>query len=78
MSDPSSHDRPSEDRGAEPTPEPSGGALIGPAFGVVLGFLVLKLLPSTTSFALRALVAIAVVAVVTFVTLEITRRRAKR
>jgi hypothetical protein len=75
-------DRPDEptpgDPGPSRPPEPSGAALIGPAFGILLGFLVLKLLPSSTAFWLRVLIAVVVIAVVTYATLEITRWRAKR
>lgn len=71
-------EHPTEDPGPGATPQQSGGALIGPAFGILLGYLVMKLLPSSTSFVLRLLIAVAVIAVVTYATLEITRRRAKR
>jgi hypothetical protein len=58
--------------------DPSGGALIGPAFGILLGYLVIRLLPSGTALIVRLLVSLVVIAVVTYITLEITRRRAKR
>jgi hypothetical protein len=85
MSDPTPDAR--DDRPDDPTPEdpdPStppeapGAALIGPAFGILLGFLVLKLLPGGTAFWLRALIAVVVIAVVTYATLEFTRWRARR
>lgn len=60
-----------------PAPEP-GGALIGPGLGVVLGFIVLKLLPDGTAFILQLLAVVVVIAFVTYATLEITRRRSKR
>jgi hypothetical protein len=60
------------------SPEPPGGALIGPAFGVLLGFLVLKLLPTGTAVWLRLAAAVAVIAVVTYATIEITRWRGRR
>ncbi|MGZ8619048.1 MAG: hypothetical protein ACXWYE_04020 [Actinomycetota bacterium] len=67
-----------EDPGPSRPPEPPGAALIGPAFGILLGFLVLRLLPSSTAFWLRVLIAVVVIAVVTYATLEITRWRARR
>jgi len=84
MSEPTSDTN--DDRPGEPTPEdppsrppePPGAALIGPAFGILLGFLVLKLLPSSTAFWLRVLIAVVVIAVVTYATLEFTRWRSKR
>ncbi|MGZ5351022.1 MAG: hypothetical protein ACXWZU_12615 [Actinomycetota bacterium] len=66
-----------EDPGPSRPPEPPGAALIGPAFGI-FGFLVLRLLPSSTAFWLRVLIAVVVIAVVTYGTLEITRWRARR
>jgi hypothetical protein len=82
MSEPTSDandDRPDEPATEEPEPSRQPEApLVGPAIGIVLGILVLKLLPSSTSFWIRALIALVVIAVVTYGTLEFTRWRARR
>lgn len=52
--------------------------MIGPVLGVIIGYIVFQLLPEDTSIFVGLGIALVVIAVTTYITLEISRRRARR
>jgi hypothetical protein len=69
------------DGDAEEPPEASGPdpvPLVGPVLGVMIGFLIFRLLPGDTSIWLGLLIALVAIAVTTFASIEISRRRRAR
>jgi hypothetical protein len=62
------------DDDASPAPVP----LIGPILGVMIGFVIFKLLPGSTSIWVGLLIALVAIAVTTFASIEISRRRRAR
>jgi hypothetical protein len=62
----------------EPSPQPGGAIMIGPVLGVIIGYIVFQLLPEDMSIFVGLGIALVVIAVTTYITLEISRRRARR
>ena len=52
--------------------------MIGPILGVAIGYVVFQLLPGDTPLLLGLAIALVVIAVTTYITIEISRRRARR
>jgi uncharacterized membrane protein YgaE (UPF0421/DUF939 family) len=79
MSDPD-EERPGPlDPDDEPSPtQPGGAILIGPVLGVIIGYVVFQLLPEDTSIFVGLGIALVVITLTTYITLEISRRRARR
>jgi hypothetical protein len=66
-----------DDDGAPPT-QSGGGVMIGPILGVAIGYVVFQLLPGDTPLLLGLAIALVVIALTTYVSIEISRRRARR
>jgi hypothetical protein len=66
---------PEDDASSSP---PSGSVMIGPFLGVIIGFLVFRLLPEDTPILLGLAIALVAIAATTYASIEISRRRAKR
>ena len=64
---------PDEGRGPSQT-----GVIVGPFLGVIIGYVVFRLMPAGTSLVVALAVALVVIALVTYVSLEIGRRRNRR
>jgi hypothetical protein len=65
----------------DPSHEPSGPdpvPVIGPVLGVMIGFVIFRLLPGDTSIWIGLLIALVAIAVTTFASIEIGRRRRAR
>ncbi len=63
----------------EPSPtQPGGAILIGPVLGVIIGYVVFQLLPEDTSIFVGLGIALVVITLTTYITIEISRRRARR
>jgi hypothetical protein len=66
-----------EDEGGPPT-QSGGGVVIGPILGVAIGYVVFQLLPGDTPLLVGLAIALVVIALTTYVSIEISRRRARR
>jgi hypothetical protein len=66
-----------DDQGSRPA-QPGGGVVIGPILGVAIGYVVFQLLPGDTPLLLGLAIALVVIALTTYVSIEISRRRARR
>ena len=63
----------------DPVPgQPGGVTLIGPLLGVMIGYVVFQLLPDDFHILVALGIALVAIALTTYVTLEVTRRRARR
>ena len=58
--------------------QPGGVTLIGPLLGVMIGYVVFQLLPDDIHILVALGIVLVAIALTTYVTLEITRRRARR
>jgi hypothetical protein len=70
-----------EDRSDQPSTEASGPdpvPVIGPVLGVMIGFVIFRLLPGDTSIWVGLVIALVAIAVTTYVSIEIGRRRRAR
>jgi hypothetical protein len=63
---------------APEAPGPDPVPLVGPVLGVMIGFVIFRLLPGDTSIWLGLLIALVAIAVTTFASIEISRRRRAR